>query len=125
LNIDIKAAGIPKYTPQGKLDFHACRVAFINLMLDQGDVTPKEVQELARHSTLDLTMNVYGRVRGGRLAEAVEKAGKLIYQRECVPSVYRLAAGAERENATSDFSGSCVSQRLVAGAGFEPATFGL
>ena len=112
-------------TPKGKLDFHACRVAFINLILDQSEVTPKEAQELARHSSLDLTMNVYGRVREGRLAEAVERAGAAILQQKRVPGVYRMAAGAERENATSVKSGSCVSQRLVAGAGFEPATFGL
>ncbi len=65
-------------------------------------------------------MNVYGRVREGRLAGVVEKAGAAIMQQKCVPVVYRLAAGAERENATSFKSGSCVSQRLVAGAGFEP-----
>ena len=60
LKIDLEVAGIPQHTPKDKLDFHACRVAFINLILDQGQVTPKEAQELARHSTLDLTMNVYG-----------------------------------------------------------------
>ena len=72
-----------------------------------------------------MTMNVYGRVREGRLAEAVERAGEAIFQEKCVPSVYRMAAGAERENATLVKSEGCVSQNLVAGAGFEPATFGL
>ena len=58
----------------------------------------------------------YGRVRQERLAEAIERAGK---------AILRLVAGAERENATHVESVSCVSQKLVAGAGFEPATFGL
>ena len=123
--MDLEAAGIPKHTPKGKLDFHACRVAFINLILEQGEVSPKEAQELARHSTVDLTMNIYGRVREERLSEAVERVGRVILKEKCVPSVYRLAAGAERENATHVKSAGCVSQRLVAGAGFEPATFGL
>ena len=34
--------------------------------------------------------------------------------------MYRLVAGAERENATRVKSAGCVSQKLVAGAGFEP-----
>ena len=59
-------------------------------------------------------------MREERLAEAVERAGKAILQPECVPAVYRLAAGAERENATHVKSAGCVSQKLVAGAGFEP-----
>ena len=65
---------------------------------------------------LDMTMNVHGRVRQERLAEAIERAGK---------AILRLVAGAERENATYVKSAGCVSQKLVAGAGFEPATFGL
>tara|TARA_Y100000588_G_scaffold379123_1_gene460763 strand:+ start:102 stop:521 length:420 start_codon:yes stop_codon:yes gene_type:complete len=60
---DLEKAGIPKVTPKGKLDLHACRVAFINLVMETGQVTPKEAQELARHSNLDLTMNNYGRGR--------------------------------------------------------------
>ena len=125
LKIDLEAAGIPTHTPKGKLDFHACRVAFINLILDQGEVTPKEAQELARHSTLDLTMNVYGRVREGRFAEAVEKAGAAIFREKSVPSVYRKVVGLEQENATSIQSEGCVSKQLVAAEGFEPTTFGL
>ena len=31
--------------------------------IEHGEVAPKEAQALARHSILDLTMNVYGRVR--------------------------------------------------------------
>ena len=69
---DLEAAGIPRITPKGKLDFHACRGAYINLLLESGDITPKEVQELARHSTLDLTMNVYVRVREERLSDSVD-----------------------------------------------------
>ena len=100
-------------------------MAFISLILERGAVTPKEAQDLARHSTLDMTMNVYGRVREKCLAEAVERAGKAILQPECVLSVCCIVASAERENATRVKSAGCVSQKLVAGAGFEPATFGL
>jgi integrase len=72
LDKNLQAAGIPKSTPAGKLDFHACRVAYINLVIESG-VSLKEAQTLARHATPQLTMNVYGRVREERLAQAVEK----------------------------------------------------
>ena len=55
------------------------------------------------------------------LAEAVERAGEAIFQEKRVPDVYRKAVGAERENATLVDSEGCVTQNLVAGAGFEPA----
>ena len=120
LSVDLEAAGIPKHTPKGKLDFHACRVAFINLILEQGEVSPKEAQELARHSTVDLTMNIYGRVREERLSEAVERVGHVILKEKCVPSVYRFAVGAEPETATPVESESCGFINMVGGAGFEP-----
>jgi len=44
------------------------------LVIETG-VTVKEAQELARHSTPELTMNTYGRVREARLEEAVERRG--------------------------------------------------
>ena len=125
LTKDLEKAQIPKETPKGKLDFHACRVAFINMVMEMGQVTPKEVQELARHSTLDLTMNVYGRVRDQRLADAVERIGEAIIEEKSVPDVYRQAVGAERESATFVKIEGCASKELVAGVGFEPTTFGL
>jgi len=33
----------------------------VNLVFEFGQVSPKEAQDLARHSTPDLTFNVYGR----------------------------------------------------------------
>ena len=72
LEIDLDAAGIPKRLPQGKLDFHACRVAYINFVLSAG-ANVREAQSLARHATPDMTMNVYGRTEDTRLVELVER----------------------------------------------------
>ena len=77
LDEHLKKAGIPKRTPEGKLDFHACRNAYITL-ITESDATLKEAQTLARHSTPQLTMNIYSRVREGRLSEVVEKAAEKI-----------------------------------------------
>ena len=43
-------AGIPKDAIGGKLDFHAVRLAYINLIIEAG-ATVKEAQTLARHAT--------------------------------------------------------------------------
>jgi hypothetical protein len=41
LDRDLQAAGIQKHAPGGKLDFHACRVAYINFVIESG-VSVKE-----------------------------------------------------------------------------------
>src|SRR5262249_16023192 len=51
LYADLAQAGIPRQTPAGKVDFHALRVAYINLVLEGGATAP-EAQQLARHRTV-------------------------------------------------------------------------
>jgi len=38
LDKDLETAGIPKHTPEGKVDFHACRVAYISLLFEAGGI---------------------------------------------------------------------------------------
>ena len=119
---DLEAADIRKWTPDGKLDFHAIRNAYINLVLDS-DVTAREAQALARHSTPDLTYNVYGRARQDHMAKAVEQIGNRLFPTpERVPSVHRLAVGAEQESATARELDSCDSMQMVELRGIEPLT---
>jgi hypothetical protein len=100
LDRDLQAAGIQKYTLGGKLDFHGCRVAYINFVIESG-VSVKEAQALARHATPELTMNVYGRVREERLSEAVERVAKtLLPDEERAIYVHRKAVGADEKAAT-------------------------
>jgi integrase len=59
LNGDLKAAGIPKRDDRGRsLDVHALRTTF-GTLLSKGGVQPRTAQSAMRHSTIDLTMNVY------------------------------------------------------------------
>ena len=116
LGIDLEAAGIPKNAPGGKIDFHACRNAYVSLVVESG-ATVKETQELARHSTPQLTMNVYARARQDRLSEAVERVGEVVLSTpKRVPSVYRLAVGAEQETATPSDTRGCGSVEMVEAA---------
>ena len=59
MNRDLKAAGIPKRDDRGQtLDVHALRHTFGSL-LSRGGVAPRTAQAAMRHSSIDLTMNVY------------------------------------------------------------------
>ena len=53
-------------------DFHALRHAFITALADAG-VHPKQAQELARHSTITLTMDHYTHTRRGKLAADLDR----------------------------------------------------
>ena len=59
LQKDLLVARIPYVDENGLYaDFHALRHTFITNMVKSG-ISPKTAQSLARHSTIDLTMNVY------------------------------------------------------------------
>ena len=59
LNRDLTAAGIKKVDERGRtLDVHALRHSF-GTLLSKGGVAPRTAQAAMRHSTIDLTMNVY------------------------------------------------------------------
>lgn len=81
LKKDLAAAGIPFMTEKGKLDFHALRTAYVNFVLE---VSPdvKTAQELARHETADMTLNVYGRAKAERCRAVVESVGSLVFPDE-------------------------------------------
>ena len=59
LNRDLKAAGIPKRDDRGRtVDVHALRHTF-GTMLSKAGVSPSVAQAAMRHSSIDLTMNIY------------------------------------------------------------------
>lgn len=58
LQKDLAAAGIPFENEHGQVDFHSLRHTFIST-LARGGVHPKVAQTLARHSTIQLTMDCY------------------------------------------------------------------
>ncbi len=78
LKADLAAAGIPIKTEAGKLDFHALRTAYINLVIETG-ADLKTAQTLARHATPELIMNVYGRARDSSCRQAAEAVGRMVF----------------------------------------------
>lgn len=76
---DLKKLGIPVVTEKGKIDFHACRKAYINMVIAAGaDV--KTAQTLSRHSTAYLTMEVYAEAEDPRLTNVAELVGAMMEQ---------------------------------------------
>jgi integrase/recombinase XerD len=73
LRVDLKAAEVVFNTGEGRLDLHALRHTYVTSLSDAG-VHPKTAQELARHSTIDLTMNFYTHLQTAKLAAALPKA---------------------------------------------------
>lgn len=59
-------AGIPYHTERGYADFHALRHTFVSSLVRSG-VHPSVAKELARHSTITLTIDVYGHVETEKL----------------------------------------------------------
>lgn len=87
LDDDLMAAGISKLTPEGKVDFHSFRVVFITRVIEAG-ATVKEAQTLARHSTADLTLNVYAKTSPQRLTDLAEKISENMEDNKaCTPGV--------------------------------------
>jgi len=95
LRVDLTAAGIPYRDEQGRvLDFHALRGCYVT-MLQRSGVHPKLAQELARHSDIRLTMQVYTHLRLHDLAVAVESLPRLLPS----PSEARALAATGTEGA--------------------------
>ena len=113
LQADLAAAGISKNAPGGKLDFHSLRTAFISRVIESG-ASIKEAMSLARHSSPNLTLNVYGRAREGRLAEIAEHVGAGILTDETdseSPKAAQLrATGTESACPTSAYGEVAIGQ---------------
>jgi integrase/recombinase XerD len=72
LKVDLKTAGVAYETAEGVADFHSLRHTYIT-RLAMSNERPKVVQELARHSKLELTMNVYTHLGIHDLQGAVDR----------------------------------------------------
>ncbi|MDE0206371.1 MAG: tyrosine-type recombinase/integrase [Candidatus Tectomicrobia bacterium] len=77
IGIDLKAAGIDKSTPEGKIDFHALRTTFSTLLDDVG-ATEKTKEVLLRHAPATLAHKRYVKVRSWRPNEAVEQVAGIL-----------------------------------------------
>ena len=126
LNLDLKAAGIPKRDNRGRtVDIHALRHTF-GTMLSVAGVSPRTAQEAMRHSSIDLTMNVYTDPALLDVAGAIEMLPNLEIDRnepaptETEPTTICFEKGPAKKTAKADASGRNDSRRFA--PGFAPTT---
>jgi hypothetical protein len=101
LDRDLKAAGIPKKDERGwTADVHALRHTFGTLLSKCG-VTPRTAQAAMRHSSIDLTMNLYTDPR------LLDVAGAL----DALPDL-PLTGGLEGERIAAQATGTSGHRRL-------------
>ena len=85
--------------------------------------TPKDTQELARHSTSRMTLDVYGRANDARMARAIERLDERV--RPPAPAadnaiiMQKVAVGSELKNATPCITTELRSSKMVEAAGIE------
>ena len=115
---DMKRAGVEKVTALGKLDFHALRTAYINFVLQDTTLSPTDMQDMARHGSLEMTKTIYGRARVERMRDAAQRISEGL----CVPSAYDQTGAQNEKSATPVVSGGCASVKLAPALGLEPRT---
>jgi len=71
IKADLEAAGIPRNVDGRWMDFHGLRHSFITNLARAG-VHPRDAQELARHSDINLTMKHYTHPRRAALKEIMQ-----------------------------------------------------
>ena len=122
LRLDLQAVGIPYRDGDGCVaDFHALRHSYIT-MLERSGVSPKLAQELARHSDIRLTMNVYTHARLHDLSGAVEGLPTLLPPGSTAELSTLKATGTDGRTSsmntsslrTACASGDVRSERLIA-----------
>ena len=95
LDRDLKAAGIPKRDDRDRtIDVHALRHTF-GTMLSKSGVSSRVAQAAMRHSSIDLTMNVYTDPRLLDVQGAVESLPSMSVTSNPTENRQRMAAGAE------------------------------
>ncbi|HYE16880.1 MAG TPA: tyrosine-type recombinase/integrase, partial [Tepidisphaeraceae bacterium] len=149
LRPDVERAGLDYRDADGRFaDFHALRHTFICRLVRAG-VNPKECQVLARHASIQQTMDYYAHLKLHDTAAAVRKLGaadvkmgkeqqqatgtdgKNVAQterpnvRECPDMSTRATVVAGGRNRASDTGGGGLpAEGVMQLAGVEPATFG-
>lgn len=111
---DMKRAGIRKWTPEGKVDFHALRTTY-STMLDAAGATEKQTHALMRILTEGLAYAHYTKARPEDIRAVVDR---LPVPRSCALHVHLAAAGGGR--AASVDSGAGYGGSLAERPGFGP-----
>lgn len=73
LRDDLRLAGVPVETPAGYFDMHSLRHYYCTMLANQAGISPKTLMVLCRHSTPQLSLNIYAKARLQDLKDAVDQ----------------------------------------------------
>lgn len=107
------------------IDFHALRHTFISMIVRSG-ATPKVAQELARHSTITLTMDRYAHVGLHDRTAAIDALPPLVPGQKSTPGI--AATGTDGRPTAPNSLGPCLGPRqnvLVRFNETDPASMGM
>jgi integrase len=99
--------------------FHDLRHTFASFLIAK-NVHPKRIQALLGHSTIKITMDVYGHLMNEDDNDAAEKVADLVFGSDPAASGSKMVATDEKV----DREMSQVLEKMVAGVGIEPTTRG-
>ncbi len=85
LRRDCKAAGIETTNHRGKIKFHSFRHSCGSFLTAKG-IHPKKVQEIMRHSDINITMGLYTHILRGGKKEAIRDTFSNVEQEKKVQS---------------------------------------
>ena len=104
-----------------EIRFHDLRHTYASLLIDQGE-HPKYIQEQMGHSSINITMDVYGHLMKAVNSEATRKLQQAIFEKN--GDILETFEESEAKKAPKKCS-QVLDKSVVAGVGFEPTTFGL
>ena len=125
---DFGKARIKTITTEGKASWHLLRKSFVNAVVRSGQDL-KTIQQLARHSTAQLSMETYASADPARLRAATEAAAhhleEAISKAACCTYVAQAAVGDDALVASPKPSSHLGEMGVVGDTGFEPVTSSL
>jgi integrase len=121
---DYDKAKVALETPEGRATWHSLRKCFVNALVRSGQDL-KTVMTLARHSTAQLSMEVYASADPTLLRQGAQAASeyieKAISEAQCCTRVARKAAQGGGEPVTVNTNNGLEVSELERVAGIEPA----
>ena len=124
-NADREAAGVKQITSEGRASWHSLRKCFVNALIRSG-ADPKTCMTLARHSSAQLTFDVYASDAHTLLQAAVESAAKHVEEAvaasACCVSVAQAVGGDNEEAPSPGDLGPYEVKEVVGDTGLEPVT---
>lgn len=128
IGADFDKAGIKRETAEGKATWHSLRKTYVNALVRSGQDL-KTIMTLARHSSAQLSMEVYASADPKRLRKAADAAAQhvkaAVLKAKCCTGVARKVVGAEDIDVNASAESALRVLKGMGDTGLEPVTLSL